>query len=450
MGKLSEDRRIHPRIGIKYQVEVAKTITAKASDLSEAGLCFSTPETISSPTMTLKINFPNEKEGFKSTARLVWKRDIEDGSFSYGVEFVDLNETQKASLREELIKAQTAELIEGIKSPEVRQQVSHFFFEDVLSYTNEMVKLIQSATNTKEYSLEIEKKFDQINSQILLKGYCLEELLADKKIMQQIKDSFRKLVGVWVYKSLIVRRGFEKPRGYAGDYEMLEIVYNDKPLSRGLGKYFDNNFLKSPYAVAVRIRKDRLREILQEYIDSAKAEKVRILDIACGSSREIRELLLRTKTKNEVIITCLDWDNEALKFSQDALLPNKPKNINLKFVQEDVMNLTKNGKAEEGCGRQNLIYSIGLIDYIPDRMLKKLIQAWYQLLLPGGKLILTHKNREKTFPPLPPDWFCDWKFVPRNREEAIKLFYDCGMPGFSLSWESDEFGYIYYFTITKP
>jgi len=130
-------------------------------------------------------------------------------------------------------------------------------------------------------------------------------------------------------------------------------------------------------------------------------------------------------------------------------LPIKPKNVEFKFIKEDIMNLIKDESTAFLADRQDLIYSIGLIDYLPDRVLKKLIAILYQLLKNNGKLILTHKNREKTFPPIPPDWFCDWKFVPRNKEEVIKLIYTSGISEFSFSVESDDFEYIYYFTLTR-
>jgi hypothetical protein len=448
MAKFLEEKRAYPRVKSNVKVEMAKNSSADSVDLSEGGLSLSSVETIASPTLSLRINFADKKLDFKTNAKLVWKRNLEDGSSLYGMEFVNLNEIQKKSLREELIKIQTQDLLESIKDAETKKQVSNFFLQDVLNYISEIIALVPHLSK-QDYSMDLEKKLDQLNTQILLKGYCLEELLSDKTVMQRIKENFRQLVGVWVYKSVIVKRGFDKPRGYPGDYQMLEIVYDNKPISRNIGSYFDNNFLKSPYAVAVRIRKNRLRELLEKFIGETKLNKFNIFNIACGSCREILELLPNLATRSSVLFTCLDWDEEALNFSRDILLPIAPQNVEFKFVKEDIMNMVKDEKVARSFFGQNLVYSIGLIDYLPDRVLKKLIQALYGLLQKDGKLILTHKNREKTFPSIPPDWFCDWKFVSRNKEEAVKLLYNCGISKFSLSIESDDFGYIYYFIITK-
>jgi enamine deaminase RidA (YjgF/YER057c/UK114 family) len=451
MLKNTEEKRGYPRVKTSLKVGISQNISGSAIDFSETGLNFSCTETFSSPAISVQFRFPGEKDEFKTNAKLVWKRNLEGGSSLYGVEFIDLNETQKAALRKELIKTQIQPLLAAITIPETRKQVSDFFLKDMLEYISGIIKLSLRTHRENDYSEDIENKLDHIQTQILLKGYCLDELLSDKVVMKKVKDNFRQLVGVWAYKSSIVKRGFEKPRGYPGDYRMLEIVYDNKPISenKNIGLYFDTYFLKSPYAVAVRTRKDRLREFLQRFINETNLTKVNILDIACGSCREIAELLPSLKTKVNVSFFCLDWDEEALSFSRDKLTPLAPKNIEFKFIKEDIMNIIKDESVAQSLGKQNLIYSIGLIDYLPDSILKKLIHALYQLLLKDGKLILTHKNREKNFPPIPLDWFCDWKFVSRDKEEVYKLFYDCGISGFSLFLEVDDFGYIYYFTITK-
>jgi hypothetical protein len=449
MAKDYEEKRSFPRVKADLKVDIHKSIRATSIDLSENGISVNSSETISSPNISLRVHFPDTD--LKMEAKLVWRRNLKTGGSSYGMEFVDLTENQKSELRKELIKTEISGLLNEIKARDIRERVYDFFLKDMLNYINEVIKLSRDLLKKNDFSEDAEKRLGQLNNQILLKGYCLDELLSDKIIIQKIKEHFRHLVGVWSYKSMIVKRGYEKPRGYPGDYKMLEIVYDNVAISKtkNIGLYFDNYFLKSPYAVAVRIRKDHLREILQRYINDAKINKIDILDIACGSCREIKELLPDLKTDSSITFSCLDWDEEALQFSQNVLLPIRSENVELRFIKEDIINIIKNENAAQSLGAQNLIYSIGLIDYLPDRILKRLINALYRLLPKDGKLILTHKNKERTFPSIPPDWFCDWKFVSRNKEEVIKLFYNCDISGFTLSSDSDDFGYIHYFTITK-
>ncbi|MBD3361092.1 methyltransferase domain-containing protein [Candidatus Peregrinibacteria bacterium] len=449
MSRYRKEKRRSPRVPKKIAITLPGNIRGHSVDMSEHGARMGTGETISSPTISLQIKFPDKTVNIETEARLVWTRNLSESEALYGLEFVGLDKQQKKILRKELIELQISELLKGIKNPKIKEKVSRFFLEDVLSYITNIVQFLPDMSNNGAYSPEIESELDSLTNKVLLKGYSLDVLLSDKAIMDQVKENFRKLVGTWVYKSDIVRRAFEKPRGYPGDYKMLEIVYDNETFTSGAGRYFDATFLKSPYAVAVRIRKDQLRELIGKYIKSSQLERIKIFDIACGSCREIRELIPELPSTKSVEFTFLDWDEEALEFSREKFNELDGRNLRYEYVQEDVMRLMRDKKVQSQFQGQDFIYSIGLIDYLPDRILKRLIAVLYKLLNKQGRLVLTHKNRVKTFPPVPPDWFCDWKFYPRDRDEVLRLFLGCGIPRDAINIDVDNFGYIYYFTITK-
>lgn len=221
MNKILEEKRAHPRIKASLKVETSKNIAGNSVDLSEGGASFSSTDVIASPSIHLQIHFSDIKPEFKTNAKLVWKRDMEGGNSLYGVEFVGLNEIQKALLRKELIKTQIIGSLTGIKNAETKKEIYNFFLKDVLGYISEVIKLTPPLSKESEYSAELEEKLKHLNDQLVLKGYCLEEQLSDKITMQKAKDNFRHLLGAWAYKSAIMKRGFDKPRGYPGDYKML-------------------------------------------------------------------------------------------------------------------------------------------------------------------------------------------------------------------------------------
>ncbi len=172
-----------------------------------------------------------------------------------------------------------------------------------------------------------------------------------------------------------------------------------------------------------------------------------MLNIACGSCRVITELIGEMEHQKPLTLTCMDWDEEALEYSK-AHLGNVPANIEVEFLKANLMDVVNDRQKIRGLGEHDLIYSIGLTDYLPDTLLKKCLQLYDRLLPVGGKLILTHKNQEKSFPPIPSEWFCDWESIPRNKNRLIKLLNKT-LPGFFLDVTTDDFGYIYYFTLTK-
>jgi len=449
MLKIPEEKRIYPRIKTNLKVDISKNIFGNSIDLSENGLSFTAEEIISSPVIHIQFQLPGLATKFTTEAKLVWKRNLEEGNSLYGVEFVDLNETKKELLRKELIKTQISSLLNGINDLKIKEQISQFFLKDVSEYITDLINLSNLASVSKGGDVEAHQKLIKLTNEIVLRGYYLEEYVKNKIVMNRVKENFRFLVGTWAYKSKIVKRAFEKPRGYPGDYRMIEDVYSNQPYSRGIGRCYDVHFLNNPYAIAVRYRKDMLRELLHKFInENSKKTSIKILNLACGSCREIAELIPTIKYKNPLNFTCIDWDEEALDFSRD-LFKKLPLNIKVELLKEDLLTMIKDQKYAKNLGMHDLIYSIGLIDYLPDRVLKKWIQFFYQLLPKSGKFIVTHKNREKTFPPLAPDWFCDWKFVPRDKNEVVTLLNDCGLGKFKLDIGVDDFTFIYYFTLTK-
>jgi hypothetical protein len=444
------EKRAYPRIRKELKIDVPGDISARLVDLSEGGAGLSSEETVKSDKIAITIHFPASKTELKAKANLVWKRDLAAGGSSYGLEFTGLNSNQKAVLRKEIIEAQIGDLLNKIQSEEVKRDVSKFFMKDMLDYTNRIIELESGMRDKLDDSGETEKEFTRLNNEILLKGYCLEELVENKGISSKSRENFRELLGAWLYKSPVLKRAFDKSPGYPDDYMMLESIYNNKPISdRGIGYYVDKYFLSNPYAVAVRNRKNKMRELLEKEIKSSEKEAIKILSIACGSCREIRELLLSLKKIKRIDFSCLDWDKEALKFSHDAICSGMTKGSSFKFINEDVMTLIREEGARKSFDKQDIIYSMSIMDHLPDRLFKKLTAVLYGFLENSGKLIFAHNNSEKTFPPLPPSWFCNWKYVPRSKDYVYKLIHDCGLPGLSLKMDSDDFDYVHYYTVTR-
>jgi hypothetical protein len=108
-----------------------------------------------------------------------------------------------------------------------------------------------------------------------------------------------------------------------------------------------------------------------------------------------------------------------------------PSNIKFDFLRENILNLAKNENNKNILRGQNLIYSIGLADYLPDRVLKNLMQFCIELLDSGGKFIITHKDIERCHP-VSPDWFCDWSFYSRNEGNLVSLVKSIGISEFDI------------------
>lgn len=416
MNKTIIEKRQFPRISAVLPIRITPEFLGETVDLSETGLRFVLEKPLLLSKAQAKIELSPE-EIIETEFKVIWNKHlVQDGKFTYGACFIRLKEKDIEALRSTVIQSQLNTFIDDIPESDLKKAVRTYFVVEVKKYVSELNKLIKIADFNildKEVLLSLKK----INDDIVIAGEELVKKINSKVIIKKIKQSFRLLIGPWAYKSLIMKMGFEKPRGYPGDYRLLEIIYDNKPFSSGLGRYFDLYFLHNPYAEAVRQRKDKTAEILVEIINNHILPSIKILNLACGSCREIREILSYQKItyKGKINFGLVDHDEEAINFCKQSLKIFKQENVNFSYFQENILKFNDNkNHYEKIFGEQDLIYSIGLVDYFTDRILKEMVSFCLDLLKLKGRLILTIKDKDRdTFAPLPPGWFCDWEFVPR-------------------------------------
>jgi cyclopropane fatty-acyl-phospholipid synthase-like methyltransferase len=325
----------------------------------------------------------------------------------------------KESISEQKKSQRIESILNLISEPDIRQQVSDFWFKACVEYIDSVAKLSEKIDQKDTPSLEVEKLFFKLTDYVMNEARIIENEVKQKIVINKIKDAFRELIGEYIYRGLIVKRGFEKPRGYPGDYKVIEEVYDNIPLSTKIGYYSDKYFLSNEYAVAVRNRKDKMREILSDLLVKESNKPVRILNLACGSCREIKEALAdkSLKIRNRLSFSLLDQDEEALDFAKNYL-KDFTHNMTFDFLKDDVLILARKKESKEGLSDFDLVYSIGLADYLPDRLLKSFVKFCIEALKPSGKFIIAHKDIE-ICKPTPPSWFCDWNFYGRN-EKALR------------------------------
>ena len=118
-----------------------------------------------------------------------------------------------------------------------------------------------------------------------------------------------------------------------------------------------------------------MRNILLKEIGNK--DGLRILNIPCGPSRDIQEFLASNQSNNNFEIVCVDNDSESLEFSKKAIFGLK-KSENIKFQEGNILDYSRNpAKAKSDLGVFDIIYSIGIADYFPDKLLQKFIYFTY-------------------------------------------------------------------------
>ncbi len=99
--------------------------------------------------------------------------------------------------------------------------------------------------------------------------------------------------------------------------------------------------------------------------------------------------------------------------------------------------------------KQDIIYSIGLFDYLESEFLVKLFNALYELLNEGGVLIASFKDsmryRSQEY-----HWIVDWDgFLQRTEEDFMDIFSRANIPINKISQHREETGLIVFYLINK-
>ncbi len=214
-------------------------------------------------------------------------------------------------------------------------------------------------------------------------------------------------------------RLYAKPRGYAGDYQAIDTIYDNAPAGIGsVGAVIDACMLDLPAIRAIRNRRRLLAtEILSSYRTAAK--ELHVVSLACGSAREIFDVCEKADDKGRLTVSCIDVDREALTHV-GAQVQKRALGQHVGTLQANLIQLAT-GRQELELAQQDLIYAMNFIDYLSDELAIALINWTYDKLRPGGRVILGNfhpRNPTRGFM----DQVLDWHLTHRDEAEMNRLF----------------------------
>jgi len=448
------DRRIEPRMATNLSFRLlSEEVKGSILNISQTGFCLASEKPIPSGTLLLSVNLSplGPQQSIDFSAEVLSDRGLYGDKFLFGARYSPLNAQYSRIVTDSIFENYAKKASSIVKNDEsLKIKIEDFFNREVKQFQQDLSDLYVKSQGPESKSAELEKRITELTDELLLKGYSLEKEISNDVYMKRVKQEFREIAGCWFYKSPIMKMGYEKPRGYPGDYRLFELIYDNHPLSEdNFGFQFDKYFLNNTYTRAVRSRKDKMKGILKDFIESRTSSLTRLLNVACGGSKEIRELFSEQFIYGKRInFTGLDNDERALELSK-ASLNYLPPNVQARFLKENVLSLFRDEKYYDIIGKQDIIYILGLTEYLPDRIFKRLIQFLFNLLDGAGKLVITYKDKNIPLPSIPPDWLCDWAFVKRTEQDLVNAATVLGSKRYSLKIEREETGCIMFLILTK-
>jgi len=241
-------------------------------------------------------------------------------------------------------------------------------------------------------------------------------------------EQFKEQMGIRIQRELVpyilltknAARTLTKPRGYAGDYLTIESMYADQPGGVApLGPLLDDCIMGFPPSLAVRNRRGLLAEEIVAVVEACDGQTARIMSLACGPAREIFDVFETLPEASRLKATLIDFDLQALAYvaeRRDGLGLQR----SITLTPENLIHLAI-GRKTIAVDEQDLVYSIGLIDYFPDELVVKLMSLIHSLLRPGGKAILGNFHPSNTCKAFM-DHVLEWRLVHRSEADMDRLY----------------------------
>jgi extracellular factor (EF) 3-hydroxypalmitic acid methyl ester biosynthesis protein len=287
-----------------------------------------------------------------------------------------------------------------------------------------------------------------------------------------------------VQEAPFYRRIMNKPEGYAGDAEMMNIIYrNQNEGETPFGMLLHRDAVASDACQAVRNRRTFLLEWI--FRKGRGGRRSRILSIAAGPAMEIRDVLMHNFFGDKYRCDVFDHDIKTIRNTYQNCTDSR-----LHYVLGNAFHIIKGsyrvavprkallGVCEPRRDFQgwrkilapvkyafatlkkedyDLVYTAGLYDYIitypdqPEKGTIALTKNLFALTKPGGTLIIgnfsLNNPRDLRFPM---EYIYDWQLIHRNEEEMFQFAQTIPEQEIaSMTVEQEPLGINYFLVIRK-
>lgn len=275
------------------------------------------------------------------------------------------------------------------------------------SYFSELIKPIYPVLD--ELFIEFEKVASTISP---------EELSAHKGFAQRDLHPF-------FLRAPFFHRAYHKPLGYAGDYEMVNMMLRDGlEGSSAYASFINAYYVNQVPAQAHRNRIDLLLKRLNEEITrkSSNNKNISILNIGCGPAIEIQQALNKEIINNYCDIELVDFNEHTLKYTESQIKKisiNKQNSSKINFIKKSVHEILRGNEINQG-KRYDFIYCAGLFDYLSDKVCSRLLTYFHTLCHEDGSVLVTNVHSDNPIK-YTIEHLMEWYLIYRNEDEMKEL-----------------------------
>ncbi|MCU0782647.1 MAG: class I SAM-dependent methyltransferase [Verrucomicrobia bacterium] len=336
------------------------------------------------------------------------------------------------------------------------------FLIDLRRWVEQIELGIRSSPASDRMQLEHEA-VEKLSAQVVL---MLDHLFAkfeeiagtlDSESQPRHRSYAQRLLHPIVLCAPFANRTYQKPLGYAGDYEMVNMMLRDPQEGASLfAKLFNVWLLQQASAAAHRNRVQfMLERLTQESLRCLRQGRpMKVINLGCGPAGEIQKFLAAGSIADNARFTLLDFNDETINHTTRVLgdiCRQNGRQTAIEVLKKSVHQVLKEG-AKPGVNSPDRNYDFvccaGLFDYLSDRTCQQLTNIFWNWTRPGG-LVLTTNVTPRTPNRGSLELVLDWHLIYRDAQRFATLAPD-GAPPDGVRVFSEDTGVNIFMEARKP
>jgi extracellular factor (EF) 3-hydroxypalmitic acid methyl ester biosynthesis protein len=225
-----------------------------------------------------------------------------------------------------------------------------------------------------------------------------------------------------------IHRTFTKPMGYAGDYEMVNMMLrNRREGPNTYAQILHTFYVHATVCHAHRNRIDILARRLAEVARSVgPGHACQVLNVGCGPAHEVLRYLRSSQDACCGRMELLDFSQETLDATRESIvaaLGESGRQVEVRFVHDSVHDLLKRAMradARTEVASYDFIYCAGLFDYLSDRVCARLVKLFMHWIKPGGLVLVTNVHSCNAYRGAM-EHLLEWHLIYRDERQMLDL-----------------------------
>ncbi|MCZ6805254.1 MAG: class I SAM-dependent methyltransferase [Proteobacteria bacterium] len=342
------------------------------------------------------------------------------------------------------LKIETERFIEDWNTSHTLQPKYKLIIGTIRNFLGELSRWLGEAevesfgdNNTNEFNKHKEEFYQEVKGPITPKfselfGQFEEEAkqIPPEEVMAH-KTFTRRELHPLTMCSPFVHRTYIKPLGYAGDYEMVNMMLRESQ-THATGTYariIDTFHIMASAPEAHRNRIVMLQERLKQEAERVVEDEQRlftVMNIGCGPAVEVQRFIRDSSIAKQCSFQLMDFNDETLAYAErkiEEAITNSGNKPIIKFINKSIDELLKEAATKQNNrhgSTYDMVYCAGLFDYFSDPICKRLVAMYYSWLRPGGLLAVTNvhiinPNRYHM------EHLLEWHLIYRDETSMAKL-----------------------------